>query len=306
MGNAGIMDIGCTPTLAGPGASSGCAPSLASAAGCTPSLAGSKGEECFDPCTPSLAGRALDPLSDQECADIALVQATVRGEARDVVRALSLGAHPNTIAELTLRMGEPSKKGRRGRAVHVTPLMRACEMGHEDITLLLLRAKASALQCDSHGWTALCHALGAGEVSCGRLVVQQSGVKLRPKQKEICRKLEAEILEKCRTEATQEQLADVQRELGPGGLLDETEDCGGFCEVDSTAPMRSVPDEGVPVEAAADSGAEPTKVHPLVCEVEDLINLGTPYSPYDYPGTSPCEYPQTTGAILRFTSTELQ
>merc|ERR1719498_1378290 len=148
--------IGCTPTLA----SAGCSPSLSTQPGCQ--LPRAKPEECFDPCTPALAGRSLAPLSDQECADIALVQATVRGEVADVVRALSLGASPNTIAELTLRMGEP-KKGRRGRAAHMTPLMRACELGHEDVVVQLLSAKASAVQCDSHGWTPLAHALAAGE-----------------------------------------------------------------------------------------------------------------------------------------------
>lgn len=273
MGNAG--NIGCTPTLAAPG----CTPSLASAPlGCSPSLRGGKVEECFDPCTPALAGRALDPLTDQECADIGLVQATVRGDSHDVARALSLGAQPNTIAELTLRMGEPSKKGRKGRAVHLTPLMRACELGHEDVVLLLLRARASVLQCDSHGWTALCHALGSGEVGIARLVADHSGSRLS-KQKDICRKLEAEILLKCQSEASEEALALVQREFGAGGLLD-------LC------PAATQSDDGnCPMLVVAPSGAESTQVHPLITSVVaqdvDLLSLDLSHGVvYDYPRTA--------------------
>jgi len=229
--------IGCTPTLAAPN--------------CTPSLArGSKAEECFDPCTPALAGmgRTLDPLSDQECADIALVQAAVRGELADVVKALSMGASPNTIAELTLRMGEPSKKGRKGRAVHMTPLMRACELGHEDVVQHLLKAGASSLQCDSHGWTPLCHALGSGEVGIARLICQHPNFK-KQRQKEICVKLKNEILMKCRIEASAEALAAVGKELEePGGMLDivaqDGAERGGFHQ----------------------EGVSEDKIHPLLVE----------------------------------------
>lgn len=294
MGNAG--NIGCTPTLA---RAAGCnptlAPSLSNAPtlGCTPSLAGGKNEECFDPCTPALsAGRALDPLTDQECADIALVQATVRGEATDVVRALSLGAQPNTLAELTLRMGEPSKKGRRGSAVHVTPLMRACDLGHEDVALLLLRAKASALQCDSHGWTALCHALGAGEISIAKLVLQHSSSKIT-KQKDICRKLSAEILLKCETEASQESVAVVQKELGPGGffgseVLDKPD---GFFESGTEVAAAEAGSSFAgpsPTSAPAKeiSGADAMNIHPLV-EKQDIDLLGG-FNEYEYPQTT-CE-----------------
>lgn len=260
MGNASQLGaIGCTPTLAAPV----CTPSLASAPGCTPSLRGGK-PECFtlDPCTPALAGRSLDALTDQECADIALVQGTVRGEASDVKRALSSGASPNTIADLTLRMGEPSKKGRRGRAAHMTPLMRACELGHEDIALQLLEAKANALQCDSHGWTPLCHALGAGEVAIARMILQQPGVKMQ-RQRDICQKLQAEILIKCQNEASEEALAATEKELGLGGLVDIGAVSGGGDPIKNGPP-----------------GAEPEKVHPLYNETQDLL---TGEYGYQYP-----------------------
>merc|ERR1712216_204184 len=120
MGNA---NLGCTPTLAVPG----CTPSMASGS-CTTSFTRGKSEEWQDPCMPTLgATRGLDPLGDQQCMNISLVQATIRGDARDVARALASGAQPNTTAELTLKMGDAAKDHRRGKAGHVTPLMRACE-----------------------------------------------------------------------------------------------------------------------------------------------------------------------------------
>lgn len=256
MGNGGL---GCTPVLAAPG----CTPSLPPAP-CTPSLSGRKPQECFDPCTPSLGGRSLEPLGDQECADIALVQATVRGEVTDVVRALSLGASPNTIAELTLRMGEP-KKGRRGRAAHMTPLMRACELGHEDVVLHLIKARASTIQCDSHGWTPLCHALAAGEVAIARLICQQPNCKLE-RQKEICEKLHAEIIHKCQRDASLEVLAAVEMEFATGGLLDL-----------GANPVEVKPD--MPV------GADSDKIHPIFhddAKTQDLLS-----GAYSYPECVP-------------------
>lgn len=255
MGN----DIGCTPVLA---VATPCTPSLSTMPGS--SHGGKTDEWTIDPCTPCVAaaGRRLDPLSDQECADIALVQATVRGEISDVIRALSLGASPNTIADLRLRMGEPNKKGRKGPAAHLTPLMRASDLGHEDVAQQLLKAKASLLQCDSHGWTPLCHALAAGEVSIARLVVQQPGFKMI-KQRDICEKLLPEILAKCRSEVGDEEAAAIERELGPGGLLDR-----GF-EVSSNW-NGSAP--GLPPAASAEA------ILPLYSEEQDLLSGEYPYA----------------------------
>lgn len=259
MGNTGT--IGCTPTLAAPD--------------CMPALAGQKKfEECFDPCLPALAGRAIEPLSDQECADIALVQATIRGEVTDAVRALTLGAAPNTTAELTLRMGEPNKKGRKGRAAHVTPLMRAAEFGHEDIVIQLLKFKASTYQCDSHGWTPLCYALGAGELAIAKLIVQSPGFRVR-RQKEICEKLESEILLKCTEEASQEAAELVQRIFDDGSLFDAGADFA---------------DSGPIEEKPRTSGADANTVYPLIdtqsgnavyplVQPADLMNGSYPYPP---------------------------
>lgn len=240
MGNVNIAP--CNVQIAAPD----CAP---------PSLPG-KNEECL--CTGALPGRALEPLSDQECADIVLVQAAVRGEVSDVIRALSLGASPNTVAELTLRMGEPSKKGRRGRAIHLTPLMRACELGHEDVALQLLDAKASPLQCDSHGWTPLCYALGAGEVGIATMLSQRPGFRLQ-QQKEICRKLRSEILSKCEKEGDHDALSAIKTEMALGGWLH-----------DGTEHIKS-----------EELGAVPDKVCPLYNESQDLLS-----GSYPYPGHS--------------------
>merc|ERR1719385_128653 len=92
---------------------------------CTPHLVKPQtlhGPEC---CTPQLCGRGLEVVQ----------------------RALDLGASPNTTAGLTLKMGEPTKGKKRN--LHVTPLMRACKLGREDIVATSMEAKASPIQCDS-------------------------------------------------------------------------------------------------------------------------------------------------------------
>merc|ERR1719254_82836 len=99
-------------------------------------------------------------------------------------------------------MGEPTKSRRRsGTAQHLTPLMRASEMGHEDIIDCLLEARASPTQCDSHGWTPLCYALAAGEVGVARVLANRlDKTKLRA-QKEIIHKHRSDVLTKCEKEA---------------------------------------------------------------------------------------------------------
>ncbi|CAE8630024.1 unnamed protein product, partial [Polarella glacialis] len=83
-------------------------------------------------CQAELCSQRVDALTDEECADILLVNATIRGELFDVQRALEMGASPNTIAGLGLKQGDHKKgKRRNGEAMHVTPLMRACELGHQ-------------------------------------------------------------------------------------------------------------------------------------------------------------------------------
>lgn len=174
--------------------------------------------EYLDTCSPCTANRALDPLNDKECADIALVQATLRGDLSDVQRAIAQGASLHTTADIKLRMGAPSKKGRNSKAKHVTPLMRASSLGHEDVVECLLKAKASPSECDSCGWTPLCYALGAGEVDIARVLWEHSGPHLK-RHRETIRRLQAELLAKCVAEAGQDAAAQVRYILGPEGFL---------------------------------------------------------------------------------------
>jgi len=174
--------------------------------------------EYLDPCSPCAASRALEPLSDKECADITLVQATLRGDVSDVKRALDHGASVNTTADITLRMGDPNKKCRKGKAKHVTPLMRASGLGHEDVVETLLQARALPSQCDSHGWTPMCYALGAGEVEIARTLWKNSMPRLH-RHKEIVRRLQADIVAKCVNEAGPDAAAKVKHELGTEGFM---------------------------------------------------------------------------------------
>eukprot|EP00930_Biecheleria_cincta_P075680 TRINITY_DN6285_c0_g1_i2.p1 TRINITY_DN6285_c0_g1~~TRINITY_DN6285_c0_g1_i2.p1 ORF type:complete len:167 (-),score=20.26 TRINITY_DN6285_c0_g1_i2:114-614(-) len=138
-------------------ATDGCGVQLAAtSADCTKTMksAALQGSECL---APELCHLSTGALTDQECANILLVNACIRGQLADVQRALGLGASPNTFASLSLKMGDVSKgRKRKGDASHVTPVMRACEMGHEDVVEFLLNARASPAQCDSKGWSPMC------------------------------------------------------------------------------------------------------------------------------------------------------
>merc|ERR1719215_107906 len=185
---------------------------------CTPQMAVPKHTECTphmapECCQPHMCVRGVDALDDRECADILLVNGAVRGEVVDVRRALEMGASPNTLAGLTLKMGEPTKGRRRGTAVHTTPIMRCCENGHEDVMLCLIEAKASPVQCDSHGWSALCYALGAGEMKLAQLLWSRIDKKKHRSQRELVQKLSKELIAKCEREVGKEAANKVQQEL---------------------------------------------------------------------------------------------
>lgn len=158
-------------------------------------------------------------MTDQECADIALVHGTVRGELLDVRRALSHGAKPDTIAGLTLKMGAP-KETKQGEGGRMTPLMRACLLGNAEIMEALLEARASPALCDGRGWNALCYALSAGEVDLARRLLDLTEKK-RALQKKVACQHEQEIVEQCRRVVSQEAAALVQKEFGHHGFLVE-------------------------------------------------------------------------------------
>mmetsp|Transcript_42811 Transcript_42811/g.96685 ORF Transcript_42811/g.96685 Transcript_42811/m.96685 type:complete len:206 (-) Transcript_42811:226-843(-) len=188
---------------------------------CTPHLAtSSKAPDCSpaaECCTPHLCGRNVDALDDRECADILLVNGTQRGDLPDVKRALAMGASPNTPAGLSLRMGEPT--GGRKKQQLMTPLMRACWLGHEDIMMTLLEARASPCQCDSHGWSALCHALGAGELQLARQLAEQLDPAKLQSQKDTIHKLRSEVVMKCEKDVGKDVADFVRRELDPPGFF---------------------------------------------------------------------------------------
>merc|ERR1719159_2196970 len=119
-----------------------------------------------------------------------------------IQRALASGASVNTTASLTLKMGEPHKGSRKGAPLHVTPLMRACEQGNQDIVRLLLDSQANINSCDSHGWSPLCHALGSGEVDIALDLVaqQQDRHKLQLQRDALLGKLRPEVLARCERE----------------------------------------------------------------------------------------------------------
>ncbi|CAE7465787.1 unnamed protein product [Symbiodinium natans] len=113
----------------------------------------------------------LGGLNDQECADVLLAQAAMRGELKDVQRALRDGARVDTRAELCIAMGDANASMPR----KLTPLMRACACGHAEVVICLLEAKASLWRVDSHGWTPLCHALANCELSLARHLLAEAG-----------------------------------------------------------------------------------------------------------------------------------
>uniref|UniRef100_A0A7S4SZH0 Uncharacterized protein n=1 Tax=Alexandrium monilatum TaxID=311494 RepID=A0A7S4SZH0_9DINO len=155
-----------------------------------------------------------DALTDQECLDIMLVQAAMRGDLHDAKRALQAGAKVNTTADISLNMGVRDRR----RVKRVTPLMRACEFGREEVLVFLLGVRADPMKKDSRMWMPLCYALGAGEMDCAqRLLEATSG--LAEEQKEHATNLRASIVEQCKEEVGEECAAQIAKELEPDGFL---------------------------------------------------------------------------------------
>uniref|UniRef100_A0A7S4SX49 Uncharacterized protein n=1 Tax=Alexandrium monilatum TaxID=311494 RepID=A0A7S4SX49_9DINO len=155
-----------------------------------------------------------DALTDQECLDIALVQAAMRGDLHDAKRALQAGAKANTTADISLNMGIRDRR----RVRRATPLMRACEFGREEVVVLLLGARADPVRKDSRMWTPRCYALGAGEMDCARRLLEAASG-LAEEQREHAANLQASIVEQCREEVGEECAAQIARELEADGFL---------------------------------------------------------------------------------------
>eukprot|EP00930_Biecheleria_cincta_P015382 TRINITY_DN12857_c0_g1_i1.p1 TRINITY_DN12857_c0_g1~~TRINITY_DN12857_c0_g1_i1.p1 ORF type:complete len:253 (-),score=59.11 TRINITY_DN12857_c0_g1_i1:169-927(-) len=152
-------------------------------------------------------------LSDQECADVLLAQASVRGELQDVQRALGQGASVDTRAELCIAMGDLSGKKPR----KLTPLMRACSAGHSEVVEMLLAANASLWRADADGWTPLCHALGAGELMLARQLLVAAGPHSE-RQKGIARAKQAQVMDALEDN----EAAEAVREEFESGFLSQS------------------------------------------------------------------------------------
>ncbi|CAE7828225.1 unnamed protein product [Symbiodinium microadriaticum] len=172
-------------------------------------------------CDISTIPRALLPdrmggLTDQECADVLLAQAAVRGELKDVQRALRDGARVDTRAELCIAMGDANASLPR----KLTPLMRACACGHYEVVCSLLEAKASLWRVDSRGWTPLCHALANCELSMARHLLAEAGTH-RERQLKMMTAKRDEIVDYCEEWVGGDSANQLHNEFELGFLEDQ-------------------------------------------------------------------------------------
>eukprot|EP00746_Dinoflagellata_sp_MGD_P165188 gnl/MRDRNA2_/MRDRNA2_94316_c0_seq1.p1 gnl/MRDRNA2_/MRDRNA2_94316_c0~~gnl/MRDRNA2_/MRDRNA2_94316_c0_seq1.p1 ORF type:complete len:191 (+),score=30.67 gnl/MRDRNA2_/MRDRNA2_94316_c0_seq1:126-698(+) len=106
-------------------------------------------------------------LSDQQVSDILLVQSTLRGDVDDVKRAIQMGANIETTSAINLKIGETYASD---QANAQTPLILACQMGHQDVAELLVQKKAYLLAMDDKGWIPLCYAFAGGHLEIVKLL----------------------------------------------------------------------------------------------------------------------------------------
>jgi len=138
-------------------------------------------------------------FSDDQCADILLIQSVVRGDIGDVRRALLEGANIES---------------RHGK---MTPLMRACAFGHADVVECLVDARANITSRAFGEWTALCYALSAGELDIAFMLLEFLGDAAEA-QKDVARSYKGQILENCEASESEETLAALAKEFESGGL----------------------------------------------------------------------------------------
>lgn len=153
-------------------------------------------------------------LTDQECADVLLAQAAMRGDLNDIKRALGQGADVDSRGEMSITMGDPLSK----RCRQVTPLMRAASRGHVEAVQCLLEARASLWKSDKRGWTPLCYAAAAGELKTARAILDASKSG-SDRQKAILHHFKAQVLEQCEEAASEEDIQALKQGLTPGGFL---------------------------------------------------------------------------------------
>jgi len=166
-----------------------------------------------------------DALNDKECADVVLVQAVMRGDLEDVKKAMANDATVDTFAEIALFRGVRDQQ----RIKQVTPLMRACDCGRDEVVSYLLRHRADPLRQDSRKFNALCYALGAGELALARVLLEESPHTAKMQQVAAWRQAE-EIMDQCE-EAAGHEVAEELRKDFPFLLLTPQEICEQFKEV---------------------------------------------------------------------------
>lgn len=162
--------------------------------------------------------KRFDSLGDQGYADVLLAKGATQGDLEDVKRALDLGASPNTRVGLSMKMGEAMhQKGSSPQLV--CPLMRACAGGHKDIVECLLDAGAKPNLCDSRGWTALCYALGSGELAVARFLLEHLDEADAAVAKGSFLARREEVIVCCEEEADTLAVEELLKELEPPGFL---------------------------------------------------------------------------------------
>lgn len=141
-------------------------------------------------------------MNDAQVANILLVQAVMRDDLETVERALRMGANVETTVPTSIKVGE-SRSLPNGPDGGKTPLMRACELGYDDVVDLLLRKGADISAMEDRGFNPLCFALAEGHLELAARLMAVQGAQER--QREVL---------KCRQEAV---LSDLRNncETGP-------------------------------------------------------------------------------------------
>mmetsp|Transcript_48040 Transcript_48040/g.104620 ORF Transcript_48040/g.104620 Transcript_48040/m.104620 type:complete len:226 (-) Transcript_48040:165-842(-) len=171
----------------------------------------------LDECMPSsMVQRCyVEPISDVDYANVVLTQASIRGDLGEIHRALALGATVDNKVNMSITMGANSKAKIRAA---MTPLMRAAANGHIEIVAALLKAGADPLKTDANRWTALCHALAAGELEAAHTLLRHPGTDAN-KQKVAVQRVSQRILIECEVDCAAKDFAKVQKEISAGGAF---------------------------------------------------------------------------------------
>lgn len=174
--------------------------------GCSPEIAAHCGTMCSRP-----------NCDDQDWANLLLVNSAKRGEVADTRRALAGGADPNTTAMFAIQMGDIVRRNQQP-VKQVTPLMRACSNGFDDVVLCLIDARALPTFQDSRGWTAPMYALAAGEFATAALVAEKVAESEMRQLRVQVQKQRVALLTTCEEDAGQEVAERLRKDLDAPGI----------------------------------------------------------------------------------------